>query len=297
MAKHSHKRETARRKPRAALIAGPLAALATGAVVTAGVAGSNPTSILASDPSAAAGAAGAAGGAFDDRGPVVSRGGGRDESTRATTAAKPEVSPVEKALAPAAVERAIKSADKQLWATAPLNLWTTPDENAAKLGVLKEGKKVLVTGRKMLGREEIVVDGRSRWVTVGYLSAEKPDPGPSVDGVCTNGSSVPSGVSPHIANVHQAVCAAWPEITTYGTFRADSGDHGSGRAVDIMISGSTGWEIAEFLRANYSDFGISYVIYSQKIWSVERSGEGWRPMEDRGSVTANHYDHVHVSVY
>jgi hypothetical protein len=39
------------------------------------------------------------------------------------------------------------------------------------------------------------------------------------------------------------------------------------------------------------------VIYAQKIWSVKRGGEGWRGMSDRGSVTANHYDHVHVSTY
>ena len=64
-----------------------------------------------------------------------------------------------------------------------------------------------------------------------------------------------------------------------------------------MVSGATGWAIADFLRANYGSFGIEYIIYSQKIWSVERGGEGWRGMSDRGSVTANHYDHVHVTVY
>ena len=64
-----------------------------------------------------------------------------------------------------------------------------------------------------------------------------------------------------------------------------------------MVSGETGLGIAEFLRANYSALGIEYIIYSQKIWSVERGGEGWRGMSDRGSTTANHYDHVHVTVY
>jgi len=64
-----------------------------------------------------------------------------------------------------------------------------------------------------------------------------------------------------------------------------------------MISGETGWAIADFLRANYSALGIEYIIYSQNIWSVERAGEGWRGMSDRGSTTANHYDHVHVTVY
>jgi hypothetical protein len=38
-------------------------------------------------------------------------------------------------------------------------------------------------------------------------------------------------------------------------------------------------------------------MYSQRIWSVERSSEGWRYVEDRGSATANHYDHVHVTTY
>ena len=96
--------------------------------------------------------------------------------------------------------------------------------------------------------------------------------------------------------VHEAVCANFPEITTYGTFRGD-GEHAQGRAVDVMISGETGWEVADFLRANYAALDIEYIIYSQHIWSVERGGEGWRSMSDRGSTTANHYDHVHVTVY
>ena len=96
--------------------------------------------------------------------------------------------------------------------------------------------------------------------------------------------------------MHEAVCAAFPEITTYGTFRGD-GEHAQGIAVDIMVSGSRGWQVAEFVRANAGSLGVSYAIYSQSIWSVERSGEGWRGMSDRGSTTANHYDHVHVTTY
>ena len=102
-------------------------------------------------------------------------------------------------------------------------------------------------------------------------------------------------MSPNVQAVHQAVCAAFPEITAYGTFRSD-GEHAQGIAVDIMVSGDRGWQVAEFLRSNYSQLGVNYLIYSQQIWSVDRSGEGWRGMEDRGSTTANHYDHVHVTV-
>ncbi|MGH8775923.1 MAG: hypothetical protein ACRDWI_12375 [Jiangellaceae bacterium] len=39
------------------------------------------------------------------------------------------------------------------------------------------------------------------------------------------------------------------------------------------------------------------MIWAQRIWTAERSSDGWRWMEDRGSDTANHYDHVHVTVY
>ena len=76
--------------------------------------------------------------------------------------------------------------------------------------------------------------------------------------------------------MHEAVCAEFPEITTYGALRGGGGDHGSGRAVDIMVSGERGWQVAEFVRKYYSELGVSYVIYSQRIWSVERCGEGWR---------------------
>ena len=109
-------------------------------------------------------------------------------------------------------------------------------------------------------------------------------------------TAAPCPAQPNIIEVHAAVCAAFPEITSYGTYRGD-GEHAQGLAIDIMTSGSRGWEVAEFVRANYSALGVSYIMYSQKIWSVERGGEGWRSVSDRGSATANHYDHVHVTTY
>jgi hypothetical protein len=95
------------------------------------------------------------------------------------------------------------------------------------------------------------------------------------------------------------VCAEFPEITTYlGLRPGDDGFHGTGQALDIMITDSaTGDAIAEFVQDNYAALGVSEIIWAQHIWTVDRSSEGWRWMEDRGSATANHYDHVHVSVY
>ncbi|HWJ09700.1 MAG TPA: hypothetical protein VNS46_10015 [Nocardioides sp.] len=279
----SHKRETARRTPRAAFLAGSLAVLATGAAVSAGVMSSPAPAddLMAIDSSAAAGSVQDA---TRDL-PVLSRSSDRSADAIGSR--------VDRLLSAGATAKAVAAADTRRWTTDALNLWTRPDKAGRKVGEVDEGEKVLVTGRTYGERVEIVLKGRSRWVTAGHLSDEKPL---SIAASCTNGTSVPDGVSPNIKKVHQAVCANFPEVTTYGTFRGD-GEHAQGIAVDIMTSGARGWEIAEFVRANYAALGVSYVIYSQKIWSVERSGEGWRGMSDRGSTTANHYDHVHVTTY
>jgi hypothetical protein len=41
---------------------------------------------------------------------------------------------------------------------------------------------------------------------------------------------------------------------------------------------------------------VTEVIWARRIWTVQRNSDGWRSMEDRGSATANHFDHVHVTV-
>ena len=116
------------------------------------------------------------------------------------------------------------------------------------------------------------------------------------DQECSVSSSIESGLTPNGRAAYRAVCAEFPEVSSYGGRRADPGsDHNSGNAVDIMITGATGDRITEYLIANRDKLNVKYVIFEQKIYA---SYTGWsgRAMEDRGSVTANHYDHVHVSV-
>ena len=274
--------------PRAVVIAGPLAFLATASAVTLGVVTSEPAG---SDlPGAAASIGGPTSAPtqaeLERKRESVSRAATRGELS-SLLARSASVTSRE------STRQAIKNADTRLWTTTTLNLWDEPGDQAAQVGEIEPGEKVLATGRSLDGRDEIVVQGQSRWVTAGYLSDEEPT---TLGGACTNGTSVPSGVSPNIVKVHEAVCAAFPEITIYGTFRGD-GEHAQGIAVDIMVSGDRGYEVAEFVRENYVALGVSYLIYSQRIWSVERGGEGWRSMSDRGSTTANHYDHVHVTTY
>ena len=76
-------------------------------------------------------------------------------------------------------------------------------------------------------------------------------------------------------------------------------DHPSGWAADFMVYGdrATGDALATYAQAHAAELKIKYIIWYQRIWSVDRADEGWRPMEDRGGDTANHKDHVHITVY
>ena len=49
--------------------------------------------------------------------------------------------------------------------------------------------------------------------------------------------------------------------------------------------------------ARSAELHLYDILLRQHIWTPVRAGEGWRSMPSRGSATANHYDHVHVSVY
>ena len=295
MADHRHKRDTdARRKPRAALVAGPLAVLATASVVTVGVlTGSSGSTLVAQDTSAAADLGGVTHDSRDSR-RVVSRSGSRLGSGIA--ADRLQAAADRNADLIAATERAVRGAHVKLWTTTVLNLWTTASEDATQVGELDSGKKVLVTGRKSGDRTEVVVDGESRWVTSGYLSEDKPvaaaaglsmapcpDPG------------VESGLVPDAVYVYRSVCNAFPQITSYGGWDAH-GEHSSGKAIDIMTSDKAlGDQIASFLQSHASELNLYDVIWWDQIWTPVRASEGWRSYGDHGSATANHMDHVHVS--
>jgi hypothetical protein len=292
VAQQSHKREAnARRTPRAAAIAGPLAFLATASVVTIGVLTSNPTvdNIIATS-----GAADVSTDLTAERGFSVSRSAVRN--------AKPKIKQLptlaETTLSRASTLRAIKNADTRLWTTAPLNIWDEPGKSAKLLGELDTAEHVLVTGRTLYGREEVVLDGKSRWVTKGYLSDEKPlGVGAGLSDVPCPDGSVESGLTSNAVLVYRSVCHAFPQITSYGGWDAH-GEHASGRALDIMTSDvALGTAIADFLRLHASELHLYDIIWRQHIWTPVRSAEGWRSMPSRGSATADHYDHVHVSTY
>jgi hypothetical protein len=204
------------------------------------------------------------------------------------------------------------------YATASLNVRTAPDRGSDAVAVVPAGTKLSVTAAVHNGFRFISYSGRGRWISNKYLSSDKPKTstttarrssssgggsgGGGGGGIstapCPGDSAVESGLTQDAIRVHRALCARYPQISSFGGRRSSSGFHGTGQAVDAMISNSSvGWDIANWTRANASKLGVSEVLYSQKIWTVQRSSEGWRTFSDRGSATANHYDHVHVSVY
>jgi hypothetical protein len=188
---------------------------------------------------------------------------------------------------------------KARWLTADLNVWSGAGEDTKLLTVLDSGAKVRFTGVVDGAWAQIVRSDRAVWVRNSYLAREKPAVGsaaPVSGRPCPDGSSVESGLQPNTVAVYRAVCAAFPAVSAWGG-RSGSGEHGAGLALDIMATGSLGDAIADYVRAHAGELGVSEVIWAQRIWTVQRGGEGWRPMEDRGSSTANHYDHVHVTVY
>ena len=91
-----------------------------------------------------------------------------------------------------------------------------------------------------------------------------------------------------------------PCVSSIGGVGGRSGpsDHPSGRAIDVMTTDqpdALGDEVAAFFQANAANMGVKYVIWKQRIWHTGKAANDWKPMEDRGDATANHFDHVHVS--
>ena len=123
--------------------------------------------------------------------------------------------------------------------------------------------------------------------------------------VSTTSSSITSSydveLQPQVAAFRAEVANAFG-ITSFSGYRAgDTGDHGKGLAIDFMVpqSSALGDQVATYAAANLASKNISYIIWKQRFYSPYASIYGpaytWNLMPDRGSITENHYDHVHVS--
>jgi uncharacterized protein YgiM (DUF1202 family) len=185
------------------------------------------------------------------------------------------------------------------YATAPLDIRSSSADDYTAIAEVPVGAGLSITGVVQNGRMQVVYGKAARWVTARYLSTRKP--------TTTSPASyaVERGLRPNAIRVHRAALARFPQIRTYYGVRKDPiPDHPSGHALDLMIPGYTsragralGSEVAAWARANARSLGIQYVIWNQHIWNIQRDKEGWRYMADRGGDSANHKNHVHVTVY
>lgn len=114
-----------------------------------------------------------------------------------------------------------------------------------------------------------------------------------------------NGLTPHTKKMKVALAKKFG-ITSFSLFRAGDDDgtghgHNSGMAVDFMVysDSAKGDQLAEYLTKHMDELGIYYIIWKQRFYMPQQNIYGpantWNIMPNRGGVTANHYDHVHVS--
>lgn len=104
-------------------------------------------------------------------------------------------------------------------------------------------------------------------------------------------------VLPHVKAAAQELGNRYA-IETIGGWRASARDmtgHPAGRALDLMVSGARGDLINHYIITQRKRLGVSYTLWKQREYSDEAGWETGKQMEDRGSATQNHMDHIHVN--
>lgn len=89
----------------------------------------------------------------------------------------------------------------------------------------------------------------------------------------------------------------FPGVTcsTYETSKKSS-SHYTGNGLDCFGSPEERDRLAKWTSQNAHNLKVWYVIHNQEIFSLTNPQAGWKGMKDRGSDSANHKDHVHISL-
>lgn len=186
------------------------------------------------------------------------------------------------------------------YAQSALTVRAAASGEAAEIGSLKAGDKVEITERVVGEFREVLFSGKIGWVATDEVGEKAPLPGAVAKSPGKTSSTRVLGLTVQAMGVYNAVMGQWGgPINSVGGYRASSlSDHQFGRAIDFMLTpgaeSALGWTIAKYLAANAGSLGVDHIIFEQKIWTP--ANPTWRPMANRGSITANHFDHVHVSV-
>ena len=307
MADHRHKRDTDARRffsnlPTAQKLSAGLAVVATTSVVAVGVLGAGPVArdLVAADArplTASLSSTSLAASADASERFVVSRSASRKQDNK--DAVKEARADGALAATATAVRKAVNNGTK-LWTTTALNLWTESGDDAQQVGEIPASRQVLVTGRQAGERVEIVVAGKSRWVTDGYLErgqaralgvgaglsmAPCPDSGRERAHLRRR-LRLPLGV-PRLPADHVVRRVGRPRRARLGPRARHHDQRRRARQRDRgRSSGRTPPSCTSTTSSGASTSG--------RRCARPRAG-GLFP--SRGSATANHYDHVHVSVY
>lgn len=172
------------------------------------------------------------------------------------------------------------------------------DEAAALAAKIREDTTTVAGQRDEA--EDVIEDIEKKLLDLVPVSS-----GRRADG--TWAPQLPSGadhITPRTRAMRDLIKNSFALPFTVGCYRAgSSGEHPLGRACDFMLSsGGTmptaahqalGDQIAAWTVANRAKLGVKYVIWKQRI----NHGSGWSPMANRGSITENHFDHVHISMH
>lgn len=111
------------------------------------------------------------------------------------------------------------------------------------------------------------------------------------------------GLNPGANYLRDVIRRMWPQVTDIGGRRAEDGmgEHSSGNAIDIMIPNwqtpegvALGNQIGAFLVKNAKALGLDGLIWQQRSYGYGGSFYSGTPMDDRGSPTQNHMDHLHA---
>ena len=206
-------------------------------------------------------------------------------STKKTTVVKEQASQTSQ----------VSSQDKSTVTNSSTATEATVDEKVAETSSekVKDASAAVGTGKEVPTYQP----EKNQTVSTAYSAPAAPD----YAGIAA-AKSENAGLKPQTAAFKEEIANLFG-ITSFSGYRpGDSGDHGKGLAIDFMVpeSSELGDKIAEYAIQNMASRGISYIIWKQRFYAPFDSKYGpantWNPMPDRGSVTENHYDHVHVSM-
>ncbi len=173
------------------------------------------------------------------------------------------------------------------------DLYALPDDTSEVVVVVAPDSKVGTTGETRDGFVQAVYANKVGWMKSNSLVTGRM---PTM-ARCSASDGVEKGLQPDTIRVHRAVCTVFPQISRFGGV-GGGGEHAAGRALDVMTKDlEIGTAIANMARQHWRELGVSQIIWQQHIWTAERGGDSWRPMESRGSDTANHKDHVHITTF